>query len=105
MSKLLLAAGMALICGTAAWGKNNVPDFRYPETVINDATKQIEKADKKGNHKALVDGLVLACSIIFAIVYVADMAVFTPSFLKTETFLGLETVATARFTWNIFFAV
>lgn len=49
---------MALICGTAAWGKNNVPDFRYPETVINDATKQIEKADKKGNHKALVDGLV-----------------------------------------------
>ena len=58
MSKLLLAAGMALICGTAAWGKNNVPDFRYPETVINDATKQIEKADKKGNHKALVDGLV-----------------------------------------------
>ena len=54
MSKLLLAAGMALICGTAAWGKNNVPDFRYPETVINDATKQIEKADKKGNHKALV---------------------------------------------------
>ena len=29
MSKLLLAAGMALICGTAAWGKNNVPDFRY----------------------------------------------------------------------------
>lgn len=58
MSKLLLAAGMALICGAAAWGKNNVPDFRYPETVINDATKQIEKADKKGNHKALVDGLV-----------------------------------------------
>ena len=58
MSKLLLAAGMALICGTVAWGKNNVPDFRYPETVINDATKQIEKADKKGNHKALVDGLV-----------------------------------------------
>lgn len=58
MSKLLLAAGMALICGTAAWGKNNVPDFRYPETVINDATKQIEKADKKGNHKALVNGLV-----------------------------------------------
>lgn len=53
-----MAAGMALICGTAAWGKNNVPDFRYPETVINDATKQIEKADKKGNHKALVDGLV-----------------------------------------------
>lgn len=49
---------MALICGAAAWGKNNVPDFRYPETVINDATKQIEKADKKGNHKALVDGLV-----------------------------------------------
>lgn len=49
---------MALICGTAAWGKNNVPNFRYPETVINDATKQIEKADKKGNHKALVDGLV-----------------------------------------------
>lgn len=49
---------MALICGTAAWGKNNVPDFRYPETVINDATKLIEKADKKGNHKALVDGLV-----------------------------------------------
>lgn len=49
---------MALICGTVAWGKNNVPDFRYPETVINDATKQIEKADKKGNHKALVDGLV-----------------------------------------------
>lgn len=49
---------MVLICGTAAWGKNNVPDFRYPETVINDATKQIEKADKKGNHKALVDGLV-----------------------------------------------
>lgn len=49
---------MALICGTAAWGKNNVPDFRYPETVINDATKQIEKADKKGNHKVLVDGLV-----------------------------------------------
>ena len=49
---------MALICGTAAWGKNNVPDFRYPETVINNATKQIEKADKKGNHKALVDGLV-----------------------------------------------
>ena len=47
MSKLLLAAGMALICGAAAWGKNNVPDFRYPETVINDATKQIEKADKK----------------------------------------------------------
>ena len=58
MSKLLLAAGMALICGAAAWGKNNVPDFRYPETVINDATKQIEKADKNGNHKALVDGLV-----------------------------------------------
>lgn len=58
MSKLLLVAGMALICGAAAWGKNNVPDFRYPETVINDATKQIEKADKKGNHKALVDGLV-----------------------------------------------
>lgn len=58
MSKLLLAAGMALICGAAAWGKNNVPDFKYPETVINDATKQIEKADKKGNHKALVDGLV-----------------------------------------------
>ena len=53
-----MAAGMALICGAAAWGKNNVPDFRYPETVINDATKQIEKADKKGNHKALVDGLV-----------------------------------------------
>ena len=50
MSILLLAAGMVLICGTAAWGKNNVPDFRYPETVINDATKQIEKADKKGNH-------------------------------------------------------
>lgn len=49
---------MALICGAAAWGKNNVPDFRYPETVINDATKQIEKADKNGNHKALVDGLV-----------------------------------------------
>lgn len=49
---------MALICGAAAWGKNNVPDFRYPETVINDATKQIEKADKKGNLKALVDGLV-----------------------------------------------
>lgn len=49
---------MALICGAAAWGKNNVPDFRYPEIVINDATKQIEKADKKGNHKALVDGLV-----------------------------------------------
>lgn len=49
---------MALICGTAAWGKNNVPDFRYPGTVINDATKLIEKADKKGNHKALVDGLV-----------------------------------------------
>lgn len=49
---------MALICGAAAWGKNNVPDFKYPETVINDATKQIEKADKKGNHKALVDGLV-----------------------------------------------
>lgn len=49
---------MALICGTAVWGKNNVPDFRYPETVINDATKQIEKADKKGNHKALVNGLV-----------------------------------------------
>lgn len=49
---------MALICGAAAWGKNNVPNFRYPETVINDATKQIEKADKKGNHKALVDGLV-----------------------------------------------
>lgn len=49
---------MALICSAAAWGKNNVPDFRYPETVINDATKQIEKADKKGNHKALVDGLV-----------------------------------------------
>lgn len=49
---------MALICGAATWGKNNVPDFRYPETVINDATKQIEKADKKGNHKALVDGLV-----------------------------------------------
>lgn len=49
---------MALICGAVAWGKNNVPDFRYPETVINDATKQIEKADKKGNHKALVDGLV-----------------------------------------------
>lgn len=49
---------MALICGAAAWGKNNVPDFRYPETVINNATKQIEKADKKGNHKALVDGLV-----------------------------------------------
>lgn len=49
---------MALICGAAAWGKNNVPDFRYPETVINDATKQIEKADKKGNHKALVDGLM-----------------------------------------------
>lgn len=49
---------MALICGAAAWGKNNVPDFRYPETVINDATKQIEKADKKRNHKALVDGLV-----------------------------------------------
>ena len=53
-----MVAGMALICGAAAWGKNNVPDFRYPETVINDATKQIEKADKKGNHKALVDGLV-----------------------------------------------
>lgn len=53
-----MAAGMALICGAAAWGKNNVPDFRYPETVINDATKQIEKADKKGNLKALVDGLV-----------------------------------------------
>ena len=53
-----MAAGMALICGAAAWGKNNVPDFRYPETVINDATKQIEKADKNGNHKALVDGLV-----------------------------------------------
>ena len=55
---------MALICGTAAWGKNNVPDFRYPETVINDATKQIEKADKKGNHKALVDGLVRKISNI-----------------------------------------
>ena len=47
--------------------------------------------------------MVLACSIIFAIVYVADMvAHYTGSFLKIETFLGLETVATARFTWNIF---
>lgn len=44
---------MALICGAAAWGKNNVPDFRYPETVINDATKQIEKADKKETTRLL----------------------------------------------------
>lgn len=48
MSKLLLAAGMALICGTAAWGKNNVPDFRYPETVINDATKANRESRQEG---------------------------------------------------------
>lgn len=35
-----------------------VPDFRYPETVINDATKQITKAEKDGNDKLLIDGMI-----------------------------------------------
>ena len=42
--------------------------------------------------------IVLACSMILAIIWVADIAVFTPSFLNIDTFLGLDTVATDFFT-------
>lgn len=58
MSKILLAAGIGLLFSSIAFGKEKAPDFNYPETVIKNATKQIEKARKSNNNQALIDGLV-----------------------------------------------
>lgn len=40
------------------FAKEQAPDFRYPETVISQALKQINDASRKGNDERLVDGLI-----------------------------------------------
>lgn len=58
MSKFILAAGIGLLFSSSVLGKVKAPNFNYPETVIKDATQQIEKARKSNDNKALIDGLV-----------------------------------------------
>lgn len=56
MNKIIKTMAIVSAIGINAMAK--APDFRYPETVINEATTQIEKAEKKGNDKLLIDGMI-----------------------------------------------
>ena len=49
---------MAIVSAIGINAMAKAPDFRYPETVINEATTQIKKAEKKGNDKLLIDGMI-----------------------------------------------
>ncbi len=56
MNKIIKTMAIVSAIGINAMAK--APDFRYPETVINEATAQIEKAEKKGNDQLLIDGMI-----------------------------------------------
>ena len=49
----LLAAAASIATGSA-----KAPDFAYPETVADEATKIIAEAQLSGNDQALIDGMV-----------------------------------------------
>lgn len=58
MKKLFWAICLAILPGNLLAGKSAEPDFRFPETVINGAIKQIDKAAGKNDGQMLIDGLV-----------------------------------------------
>ena len=57
MRKIILSLSLIILAVGLAQAKK-APDFKYPETVITDAAKQIDKALRKNDGRSLVDGLV-----------------------------------------------
>ncbi len=57
MKKIILSLSLFILAVGLAQAKK-APDFKYPETVITDAAKQIDKALRKNDGRSLVDGLV-----------------------------------------------
>lgn len=56
MRNILSTCLLAMLAIASAWGKD--PDFRYPATVIEDATEQIENASRRNDREKLIDGLI-----------------------------------------------
>ncbi len=58
MKKLFIAATIVSALTDTASAATKAPDFRYPETVIQESTAQLDKATKGNDSQGVVDALV-----------------------------------------------